>query len=121
MLPPKTPKEIKQFLGLIGYYRKFVPRFSDLARPLNALTRKNTEFEWTRKCQESFKLLKTSLMTDFILTYHDPNLPYVLFTDAGKYAWVCVLTQEKQIYLKEKKTSCCTQLCTCVGHSELVN
>ena len=45
MLPPKTPKEIKQFLGLIGYYRKFVPRFSDLTRPLNALTRKNTEFE----------------------------------------------------------------------------
>ena len=55
MLPPKTPKEIKQFLGLIGYYRKFVPRFSDLARPLNALTRKNIEFEWTSKCQESFK------------------------------------------------------------------
>ena len=47
MLPPKTPKEVKQFLGLIGYYRKFVPRFSDLARPLNALTRKNVEFEWT--------------------------------------------------------------------------
>ena len=46
MLPPKTPKEVKQFLGLIGYYRKFVPRFSDLARPLNALTRKDVEFEW---------------------------------------------------------------------------
>ena len=86
MLPPKTPKEIKQFLGLIGYYRKLVPRFSDLARPLNALTRKKTEFELTQKCQESFKLLKTSLMTDPILTYPDPNLPYVLFTDASKYA-----------------------------------
>ena len=46
------PKEIKQFLGLIEHYRKFVPRFLDLARPLNALTRKNTEFEWTQKCQE---------------------------------------------------------------------
>ena len=43
-LPPKTPKEIKQFLGLIGYYRKFVPRFLDLAQPLNALTRKGVEF-----------------------------------------------------------------------------
>ena len=95
MLPPKTPKEIKQFLGLIDYYKKFVPRFSDLARPLNALTRKNTEFEWTPKCQESFKLLKTSLMTNPIMTYPDPSLPYVLFTDASKYAWVCVLTQEK--------------------------
>ena len=47
MLPPKSPKEIKQFLGIIGYYKKFVPRFSDLARPLNVLMRKNTEFEWT--------------------------------------------------------------------------
>ena len=104
MLPPKTPKEIKQFLGLTGYYGKFVPRFSDLARPLNALMRKNTEFEWTQKCQESFELLKTSLMTDPILTYPDPNLPYVLFTDASKYAWACVLTQEKTHILEGKET-----------------
>ena len=83
MLPPKTPKEVKQFLGLIGHYRKFVPRFSDLARPLNALTRKNVEFEWTPICQESFDLLKASLMTEPILTYLDSNLPYVLFTDAS--------------------------------------
>ena len=47
MLPSKTPKEVKQFLGLIGYYRKFEPRFSDLAQPRNALTRNNVEFEWT--------------------------------------------------------------------------
>ena len=92
MLPPRTPKEVKQFLGLIAYYRKFVPRFSDLARPLNALTQKNIEFEWTQVCQESFELLKTSLMTEPILTYPDPNLPYILFTDASKYAWACVLT-----------------------------
>ena len=95
MLPPKTPKEVNQFLSLIGYYRKFIPRFSDLERPLNALTRKNVEFEWTQICQESFNLLKTSLMTEPILAYPDPNLPYVLFTDASKYAWACVLTQEK--------------------------
>ena len=42
----QTPKEVKQFLALIGYYRKFVPKFSDLAQPLNALTRKNVSFEW---------------------------------------------------------------------------
>ena len=104
MLPPKTPKEMKQFLGLIGYYRKFVPRFSDLARPLNALTRKDVEFEWTPMCQESFELLKTSLMTDPILTYPNPNLPYVLFADASKYAWACVLTQEKTAMLEGKET-----------------
>ena len=95
MPPPKTPKEVKQFHGLIGYYQKFVPRFSDLARPLNLLTRKDVPFEWTPICQESFELLKASLMSDPILTYPDPNQPYVLFTDASKYAWACVLTQEK--------------------------
>ena len=103
MPPPKTPKEVKQFLGLIGYYQKFVPRFSDLARPLNALTRKNVPFEWTPICQESFELLKTSLMTEPILTYSDPNLSYVLFTDASKYAWACVLTQEKTHQIEEKE------------------
>ena len=104
MLPPKSPKEIKQFLGLIGYYRKFVPRFSDLARPLNVLTRKNTKFEWTQQCQESFELLKTSLMMDPIFTYPDPKLPDVLFTDASKYAWACILTKEKTHTFEEKET-----------------
>ena len=103
ILPPKTPKEVKQFLGLIGYYHKFVPRFSDLAQPLNALTRKNVAFEWTPVCQESFEMLKTSLMTEPILTYPDPSLPYVLFTDASKYAWACVLTQEKTHVMEEKE------------------
>ena len=99
MLPSKTPKEVKQFLGLTGYYRKFVPRFLDLARPLNALTRKNVEFEWPPVCQESFNLLKASLMTEPTLTYTNPNLPYVLFTDASKYAWACLLTQEENTYI----------------------
>ena len=53
------------------------------------------ESEWTQVCQESFDLLKTSLMTEPILTSPNPNLPYVLFTDASKYAWACVLTEEK--------------------------
>ena len=55
-------------------------------------------------CQESFELLKTNLMTDPILTYPNPNLPYVLFTDASKYAWACVLTQEKTHMFGEKET-----------------
>ena len=104
MLPPKTPNEVKQFIGLIGYYRKFVPRFSDIARPLDALTRIDIEYKWTQQCQDSFELLKTSLMTDPILIYPDPNYSYVLFTDANKYAWACVLTQEKKHTIGEKET-----------------
>ena len=103
MPAPKTPKEKKQFLGLVGYYWKFIPRFSDLARPLNALTRKDVLFEWTSICQKSFELLKASLMSEPILTYPDPNHPYVLFTDASKYAWVCVLTQEKTHQVEGKE------------------
>ena len=103
ILPPRTPKEVKQFLGLIGYYCKFVPRFSDLAQLLNELKREHVAFEWTPICQESFEMLKTSLMTQPILTYPDPSLPYVLFTDASKYAWACVLMQEKTHIIEEKE------------------
>ena len=52
MPPPKTAKEVKQFLGFAGYYRKFVPRFADLSRPLTNLTRQSVEFEWMEKCQK---------------------------------------------------------------------
>ena len=50
MPAPRSPKEVKQFLGLAGYYCKFVPRFLDLSRPLTRLTRKDVLFEWTKEC-----------------------------------------------------------------------
>ena len=93
MPAPTSPKEVKQFLGLVGYYRKFVPRFADIARPLTTLTKKDIEFQWTEKCQTSFELLKDTLMKEPILTYPNPKFPYILYTDASKYAWACVLTQ----------------------------
>ena len=91
---PKTPKEVKQFLGLIGYYRKFVPRFSDIARSLTNLTRHEAEFIWTEKCDKAFKHLKELLMQHPILRYPDPNRGYILFTDASGIGWAGVLTQE---------------------------
>ena len=103
MPPPTTPKEVKQFLGLVKYYRKFIPKFADLARPLNILTRKDVEFEWTDICQKYFGLLKSKLLESPILQYPDPNKLYVLFTDASKYAWSCVLTQEYSHNLEGKE------------------
>ena len=91
---PYTSTEVKQFLGLVGYYRKFIPRYADIARPLNALTRKDVEFVWDNICQRSFDLLKAKVSEEPVLVYPDPSKPYVLFTDASKYAWPCVLTQE---------------------------
>ena len=61
MPAPRNMKEIKQFLGLTGYYRKFVPRFADISRPLTTLTKKDKKFEWTPACQKSFDLLKETL------------------------------------------------------------
>ena len=58
---PSTSTEVKQFLGLVGYYRKFIPRYADIARPLNALTRKDIEFVWDDICQRSFDLLKAKV------------------------------------------------------------
>ena len=64
----------------------FVPKFADLARPLNILTIKDVEFEWTEICQQSFELLKSKLLEAPILQYPDPNKSYVLFTNPSKYA-----------------------------------
>ena len=89
----KCMKEIKQFLGLTGYYRKFVPRFADISRPLTRLTRKETIFNWTPECQKSFELLKSYLCGEPILKYADTSKPCTLYTDASKYGWAGVLTQ----------------------------
>ena len=103
MPAPTNPTEVKQFLGLVGYYHKFIPCFTDIARPLNFLTRKGVEFEWTEICQQNFDLLKNALTTEPILVYPDPNKPYVLFTDTSKYAWSCVLTQEHSHIMDNKE------------------
>ena len=94
MPPPTTPKEVKQCLGLKGYYRKFVPRFVNVATPLTNLTRLDQPFEQSDKCQASFELLKEALIKEPILRFSDPNKQYKLYTDASKYAWSCVLTQQ---------------------------
>ena len=80
-----STKEIKQFLGLTGYYRKFVPRFADISRPLTTLTKKDTKFEWTPACQKSFELLKETLCGEPVLKYADTSKPYTLYTDASKF------------------------------------
>ena len=93
MLPPKSAKEIKHFLGLAGYCHKFVPRFSDLSRPLIRLAQKDVLFEWTKECQAVLQMLKDALCEHPILRYLDPAKPYMLFMDVNKYAWAGVLTQ----------------------------
>ena len=98
-------KEIKQFLGLTGYYRKFVPRFADISRPLTTLTKKDTKFEWTPACQKSFELLKETLCGEPVLKYADTSKPYTLYTDASKFSWAGVLTQPHTTVIDGKSTT----------------
>ena len=93
MPAPRNSKEVKQFLGLVGYYRKFVPRFAALSRPLTKLTCKDKVFEWTHECRKAFNALKESLCEQPILKYADTKKGYTLYTDASKYGWAGMLTQ----------------------------
>ena len=102
---PNSAKEIKQFLGLTGYYRKFVPRFADISRPLTTLTKKDVKFEWTSACQKSFKLLKKALCGEPVLKYADTSKLYTLYTDASKYGWEGVLTQPHITTIDGKSTT----------------
>ena len=91
---PVNPKGVREFLGLVGYYRKFIKRFADAVRPLTKLTRKDSKFIWTDDCQTGFEYLRTCLTESPILKYPDPHKRYVVFTDASDQAAATVLTQK---------------------------
>ena len=93
MPPPSTQKEVRQVLGLTGYYRKFIPHYANLVKPLTRLCRKMDEYIWEKPAQASFDALKEAMVSPPILRYPNPELPYVLYTDASKYAWGAVLMQ----------------------------
>ena len=105
MPAPHNSKEVKQFLGLVGYYRKFVPRFADLSRPLTRLTCKDRIFEWTNECRKAFNILKQSLCVQPILKYADMSKGYTLYTDASKYGWAGVLTQAHMSIVEGKEVT----------------
>lgn len=92
---PRTQKDIKSFLGLTGYYRRFIKNFSALTQPLTKLLRKNVEFNWTSIQQQSFENLKSILCSEPILQYPDFTKPFVLTTDASNYAIGSILSQGK--------------------------
>ena len=91
---PRTAREVMQFLGLIAYYRKFVPCFVDISRPLTKLTWHDISFEWTEQCQKAFNHLRELLMEYPILRYPDPKQGYTLYMDASGIGWSGVLMQE---------------------------
>ena len=90
---PKSVFDIRSFLGLAGYYRRFIKGFSSIALPLTRLTRKGIKFEWDEKCNEAFKRLKKLLTTAPVLIIPEQGKGYVVYCDASKEGLGCVLMQ----------------------------
>ena len=91
--PPRNVKELRQFLGLANYYRRFVQNFSSLASSLFELLKKDVSWKWGRREQECFDFLKKNLCEAPVLASPDPSLPYRLYTDASGVGMGAVLCQ----------------------------
>src|ERR1700739_1311011 len=91
---PKDIHELRSFLGLAGYYRRFVKGFSKIASPLSALLRKNAPYDWTEAQQHAFEQLKAAVTTAPILIIPDPTFQYTLVTDASEFAIGAALCQD---------------------------
>jgi hypothetical protein len=90
---PETTKQLKSFLGMASYYRKFIPRFSQIAAPLHSLHKKNTTFEWLCEQEEAFQGLKHKLMSQPILQYPDFSKEFILSTETSNEGIGAVLAQ----------------------------
>ena len=95
--PPTTKKELRSFLGLAGYYRKFVPGFATLALPLTERTKARCpeKVTWTEECEQAFSQLKAVLCSKPVLVLPDDALPYTLRTDASGEGLGAVLLQDQ--------------------------
>jgi transposase InsO family protein len=90
---PTSVKELRSFLGLSNYYRKFLPRYSEIAKPLTDLTKKRVEFLWNEEASVAFAKLKELIASDLMLRHPALNRPFVIQTDASDYAVAGVLLQ----------------------------
>jgi hypothetical protein len=90
---PTTVTEIRSFLGLAGYYRRFIEEFSKIAKPMASLLEKGREFKWDEKCQDSFDQLKKRLMSPLVLVMPDLQKGFDIYCDACGQGLGCVLMQ----------------------------
>ncbi|WVZ85122.1 hypothetical protein U9M48_032075, partial [Paspalum notatum var. saurae] len=94
---PETVTEIRSFLGLAGYYRRFIMDFSKTAKPMTSLTKKNAKYTWSPNCEEAFQSLKRSLTTAPVLAQPDVTKPFDVYCDASGNGLGCVLMQEGRV------------------------
>src|SRR5438128_1457984 len=94
---PTSVTEIRSFLGLAGYYRRFIPDFSKTAKPMTKLLQKEAKFNWTSDCEAAFQKLKTLLTTAPVLTQPDVTKSFDVYCDASGTGLGCVLMQEGKV------------------------
>ena len=94
---PKTVTEVRSFLGLASYYRRFVEGFSKKVNPLTWLTRKDQPFSWIEQCEECFEEMKKCLTTALVLVIPDTEKVFEVYCDASYQGQGCVLMQEKMV------------------------
>lgn len=102
---PTNVSEIRSFLGLAGYYRRFIEGFAKIARPMMALLQKDKKFEWTEACEESFQELKKRLTTAPVLVLPDIHWDFVVYCDASRQGLGCVLMQDNKVIAYTSKTT----------------
>ena len=90
---PRNIKNIRQFLGLTGYYRRFIERYAEIAKPLSHLLKNNVPFIWGNSEEKSFQNLKERLITEPVLIFPDFSKPFIVTTDASGYAIGGILSQ----------------------------
>ena len=95
--PPQDVSGVWSFLGMAGYYRRFIERFSKIAKPMTSLLEKNAKFIWTEQCQSSFEELKKRLTTTPVLVLPDLNKSFSIYCDASRLGLGCVLMQEGRV------------------------
>nr|GEY91691.1 putative reverse transcriptase domain-containing protein [Tanacetum cinerariifolium] len=94
---PTTPTEVRQFLGLAGYYRRFIEGFSKIAKPLTKLTQKNKKYIWKEDQESAFQLLKQKLYEALILALPEGNDDFVIYCDASLQGLGVVLMQKEKV------------------------
>ncbi|GJR78057.1 putative reverse transcriptase domain-containing protein [Tanacetum coccineum] len=94
---PKSPTEIRQFLGLAGYYRRFIEGFSKIAKPMTKLTQKKVKFVWSDKQEAAFQLLKQKLCSAPILALPEGSEDFIAYCDASKKGLGAVLMQREKV------------------------
>ena len=104
ILPLTTAKEVRSFLGLAGYYRRYVKGFAAIAAPLHALTRKDALFHWSEDCQTAFDQLKARLTTSPITAFPDFSQAFRLYTDASTAGLGAILAQVRE---GKERIICC--------------